>query len=193
MRKILNYFVSMSFACLFRRLNVFAMRRFPVQSQCVLHASNKNPNTLETATLPLTYLLQLSHRPPFISHSPHVTHNIHPPTQSCAGLQGTQEVPSSLYLRLSALLYRLSSLTLEAWWGACSGSGLGVWREMGEVDGSLTVSLTHSLACFNRRRRRRRRLGERIWGAVRVLGTGHGVYIALFGVLLFTLSSRCMH
>jgi hypothetical protein len=144
MRKILNYFVSMSFACLFRRLNVFAMRRFPVQSQCVLHASNKNPNTLETATLPLTYLLQLSHRPPSISHSPHVTHNIHPPTQSCAGLQGTQEGPSSLYLRLSALLYRLSS---SLW--RCGGvHAVGADWELGGKWGRLTalslcLSLTH--------------------------------------------------
>jgi hypothetical protein len=92
--------------------------------------------------------------PPPTAHRPSRTHHISRTTSFhpiCAGLQGTQEVSSGFSTHAFQLYYVGCRLSLCRCGGVHT-AGADYKLKMGEIDGSLTASLTHPLACFERRR-----------------------------------------
>jgi hypothetical protein len=173
----------MSFACLFRCLNVFA---FPskVGASCMHQTKTPTRSKQHHSPSPISTNSRTHHTSPTTSILPP---NIVPDSK------GPRRSPLAS-THASQLHYAGCRLSLGRR-GEVHAVGAdyeleGKWGRLM----ALSLCVSHSLACFNRRRRR---LGERMWRAVRGAGCWVGGFIFLSLVsrlaLLRTLSSRCMH
>jgi hypothetical protein len=142
-------------------------------ASCMHQTKTPTPSKQQHSPSPVSSNSRTAHRPSRTHHRS-LTTFIFPPTL-VPDSKGPKRSPVAS-THASQLYYAGCRLSLARRGGV---HAVGADWELGGKWGrlmALSLCLSHSLACFNRRR-----LGERTWGAVRMLSTGYGgLYFSLW-------------